>query len=294
MDLSALEIIMYGRGGQGVVTAANLLAKSAFLAGFQAMAIPFFGAERRGAPVRAYVRISSSQILRRCFIYSADLIAVFDLATLQLLQPEILARAKPDAWILVNSPNLARCLNLLSSAESYNLAVLNATEIALRNELKLEGSPIPNIPMLAAMAKLIGMDLESLKQSIIQEFGDQESILRAIQEASQSLILNPRTRDSSSARIELEIPKQSPQISIPISTPKPGAFGSTGSWRFFKPAIDASRCVGCTYCWMYCPESAIQLRAGKIPQVEYEFCKGCLICSQICPMECIAQIPELG
>jgi len=70
------DVIWLGRGGQGAVTAATLLAEALIRSGKYALAIPFFGAERRGAPVFAYNRISSERILSRARVTSADLVAI--------------------------------------------------------------------------------------------------------------------------------------------------------------------------------------------------------------------------
>ncbi|MCL4340450.1 MAG: 4Fe-4S binding protein [Thaumarchaeota archaeon] len=71
----------------------------------------------------------------------------------------------------------------------------------------------------------------------------------------------------------------------------------TNDWRLEKPVVDLEKCVGCLYCWVYCPEPAIDLldRAGKGPskvRIDYDHCKGCGICQQVCPPKAIKMVPE--
>jgi pyruvate ferredoxin oxidoreductase delta subunit len=57
----------------------------------------------------------------------------------------------------------------------------------------------------------------------------------------------------------------------------------TGSWRTFRPVRDESKCTNCLLCWIYCPDSAIAVKDGKIKGIDYEHCKGCGICAEVCP-----------
>jgi len=80
---------------------------------------------------------------------------------------------------------------------------------------------------------------------------------------------------------------------LPISKPKIGAGGKTGTWRVFRPMIDESQCTKCYQCWMYCPEGAIIVgKRGDYPKINYDYCKGCLICYEVCPVKAISKIRE--
>ena len=61
----------------------------------------------------------------------------------------------------------------------------------------------------------------------------------------------------------------------------------TGSWRTFKPVVDKSKCINCLQCWIYCPDSSVIVKDGKMEGFDYEHCKGCGICASICPVKCI-------
>ena len=68
----------------------------------------------------------------------------------------------------------------------------------------------------------------------------------------------------------------------------------TGAWRVQRPVIDWEACTHCLICWVYCPDSALHVRDGKLLAVDYEHCKGCGICAQECPRRCIAMVLEPG
>ncbi|AAY81537.1 4Fe-4S binding protein [Sulfolobus acidocaldarius] len=78
---------------------------------------------------------------------------------------------------------------------------------------------------------------------------------------------------------------------FPITKPGKGAGGKTGSWRVVKPVVDLSKCIGCKACFMFCPESTIVPKGGKVT-VDYEYCKGCGVCSNVCPVKAISMVSE--
>lgn len=66
----------------------------------------------------------------------------------------------------------------------------------------------------------------------------------------------------------------------------------TGGWRTFKPVRDEDKCTDCLICWIYCPDSAILVKEGKISGIDYDHCKGCGICASVCPKKCITMEKE--
>ena len=66
----------------------------------------------------------------------------------------------------------------------------------------------------------------------------------------------------------------------------------TGPWRTFKPVRDEARCIHCMFCWVYCPDSSILVKDGKMTGFDYEHCKGCGICASVCPKKCISMEKE--
>jgi len=143
-----IEIRIHGRGGQGNVVAAYLLATAAFEEGRYAQAFPNFGAERRGAPVTAFVRIADRPIRRRCQVIEPAFLIVQDDTLLHL--PDITAGLQDGGAILVNSTG--------DSAELG--AQLKRTVVALPASAlaqKILGRPVPNTALLSAFLALTGL-----------------------------------------------------------------------------------------------------------------------------------------
>jgi len=157
------EIRIHGRGGQGGVTAAELLAHAAFKEGKWVQAIPFFGAERRGAPVRAFARLSNEPILVRSQIYNPDYVIVLDSGLLNLV--DVTEGLKKDGIVIVNTQKKPEELNL----KQGRVATVDATGIALELQLVVSGLPVLNTTMLGAFAKATGeVKLESVLEAIRQ------------------------------------------------------------------------------------------------------------------------------
>jgi 2-oxoacid:acceptor oxidoreductase gamma subunit (pyruvate/2-ketoisovalerate family) len=136
-----MEIRFHGRGGQGAVTAARLLAEAAFLEGKNCQAFPFFGAERRGAPVVAFTRIDTKPIRTRTQVYEPNHVVVLDPTVLEAVN--VATGLKRGGVIVVNAKKVPQEL------ESRKVAVVDATAVAL----EFLGVPITNTAMLGALAR---------------------------------------------------------------------------------------------------------------------------------------------
>ena len=157
------EIRIHGRGGQGGVTAAELLARAAFKEGRWVQSFPFFGAERRGAPVKAFARLSDEPILVRSQIYNPDYVIVLDSGLLDLV--DVTEGMKENGIVIVNTQKKPEELNL----KQYRVATVDATGIALELQLVVAGLPVLNTIMLGAFAKATGeVKLESVVEVIRQ------------------------------------------------------------------------------------------------------------------------------
>ena len=153
-----IEIRFHGRGGQGAVTAAEILAKAAFEDGKYCQAFPFFGAERKGAPVMAFTRIHDKPIRRRYQVYNPDHVLVLDATLLEAV--DVLSGLKTGGKVIVNSKDDLE----LSVAEVHTI---DATGIAL----DVLGVPIVNTVMLGSFAKVIGgVSLDSIIKIIKETF----------------------------------------------------------------------------------------------------------------------------
>jgi pyruvate ferredoxin oxidoreductase gamma subunit len=149
-----LEIRIHGRGGQGVVTAAEMLSIAAFEQGHHAQAFPSFGSERTGAPVIAFCRIDDKEIRLREPILAPDVLIVQDPTLLH--QVDVFQGLRPDAYVLINSKRSFHELGLIDIEARFRrerLTTLPATEIALKHL----GRPLPNAVLLGGFAALSGL-----------------------------------------------------------------------------------------------------------------------------------------
>ena len=157
-----IEIRIHGRGGQGSVTAAELLAVAAFDDGREAQAFPAFGVERRGAPVLAFCRIDSEPIRIRSQIYEPDYVIVQDPTLMENV--DVLAGLKPDGTVLINTEHSAADLRLDTKAR---VVTFPATQIALETL----GRPIMNTAVVGAFAGIPGaISFEAIERSIRHRF----------------------------------------------------------------------------------------------------------------------------
>lgn len=158
-----IEVRIHGRGGQGNVVAAYLLATTAINEGWHAQAFPAFGAERRGAPVIAFVRISHEPIKRRCQVASPDFLIIQDEALMNI--PSITDGLKPGGSILLNASKNSEQYS--DDKNSRNLVALPATHLAQQ----YLGRPVPNTALLSAFLKLTDLlPQSSLIQALEERF----------------------------------------------------------------------------------------------------------------------------
>jgi pyruvate ferredoxin oxidoreductase gamma subunit len=164
------EIRIHSRGGQGGVTAARLLALAAIHDGKYATACPFYGAERRGAPIVSFVRIDDKPIKIYSQIKKPDMVVVLDASVMDVV--DVLQGLKTGGRVLVNSQQE----KLFSGFTSSNV---DLTGIALRENLVVSGSPILNTPVIGALAKMGIVSVESAKTAISEMFSDERNVKAA-------------------------------------------------------------------------------------------------------------------
>ncbi len=138
------EIRFHGRGGQGAVIASNILANAAFLEGKDVQAFPYFGVERRGAPVTAFTRIDDRPIRIKYQIYNPNYVIVLDESLLKAV--DVTAGLQSPSIVVVNSIREVDKLGL----EEAKVATVDATGIALRHGLGSKVAPIVNTVLLGA------------------------------------------------------------------------------------------------------------------------------------------------
>ncbi len=161
-----IEIRWHGRGGQGAVTSAELLAQAAIIEGKYGQAFPSFGPERRGAPVLAFVRISTNKPIKvRAEITQPDVVVVLDPGLLGIVK--VAAGLKPGGIVIINSKKTGEQIQK-EFGISAPVATVNATKIAR----ELLGVPITNTTMVGAVVRMTGaVKLESITEPLKHRFG---------------------------------------------------------------------------------------------------------------------------
>jgi len=183
-----IEIRWHGRGGQGAVTSAELLAQAAINEGKYAQAFPSFGPERRGAPVLAFVRISSKQPIRlRSGIVEPDVVVVLDSSLLRIV--DVTSGLKNSGIVIINTKKQAEQLGKEFNVD-WSLATVDATKIAR----ELLGVPITNTAMVGALIKATDVvRLESLFEPIRHRFGRlAERNIEAMERAYEETLIEER------------------------------------------------------------------------------------------------------
>ncbi len=161
-----IEIRLHGRGGQGGVTSAELIAIAAITQGKYAQAFPSFGPERRGAPVQAYARISDTKIRTREKIYHPDVILVLDASLPKIVK--VTSGLKENGMAILNSHHSEKEVREMLSGYQGRLALVDANKIAIE-EL---GVPITNTTMLGAFIKATGLiDPLYMEEALKNRFG---------------------------------------------------------------------------------------------------------------------------
>ena len=162
------QVRIHGRGGQGVVTAAELMSVAAFREGRYAQAFPSFGSERTGAPVVSFCRISDTTIRSHEPISTPDALIVQDVSLLN--QIDVVGGLKASGYLLLNTLRTPQELGLTDAAAALppgHLVSVPATELALEHV----GRPVSNVPLLGAFAALTGLiSLDSVVAAIEERF----------------------------------------------------------------------------------------------------------------------------
>ncbi|MEM0351235.1 MAG: pyruvate ferredoxin oxidoreductase subunit gamma [Archaeoglobaceae archaeon] len=159
-----IEVRFHGRGGQGVVTAADFLAIAGFKEGYYTLSFPTFGAEKRGSPVASFLRISDEPIVVRDEVYHPDYVVVLDPSIFEAVN--VTAGLKEDGMLIANYPKSFEDLKMIVKTNA-KIITINATKIAM----KILGRPITNTTMVGAFAGATKLfKLETLKETVEEVF----------------------------------------------------------------------------------------------------------------------------
>jgi 2-oxoacid:acceptor oxidoreductase gamma subunit (pyruvate/2-ketoisovalerate family) len=160
-----IEIRWHGRGGQGAITAAKIIAQAAYLKGYRGVtAAPSFGAERRGAPVSASTRIASEPVLVMSQVEKPDIVVVLDHTLLKY--DDVLSGLSDNGWLIVNSPHTPKELGVKGE---FNVATADATKVCQDLGLIVAGLVIVNTAILGALLKATKIVEMATLQKVIGE-----------------------------------------------------------------------------------------------------------------------------
>ena len=183
------QVRIHGRGGQGVVTAAEMLSIAAFRQGKHAQAFPSFGSERTGAPVVAFCRIAEQEIRVREPILQPDALIIQDPTLLH--QVDVFAGLQAGGYLLINTARSLEDLGLAELKDKFRTATVAATELAKKHV----GRPLPNAALLGAFSAFSEMiSLEAVSAAIREKFAGRiaEANVTAAAEAFE-LVSNAET-----------------------------------------------------------------------------------------------------
>lgn len=298
------RIRFHGRGGQGMKTSSRMLGTALFLEGFQVQDAPRYGAERRGAPIFAYVRADRSPIHERGVIRRPDLVVVADDTLVAIPAAGVLEGVDSGTVLLMRSDT--------SPGEWAHRLALESPILTMPAAQEDPEDPLEHHYLGAicagAAARLLGIvERKNLEAALRQEVGPLgESVLACNLDAALASYdamageegcvgegPEPSAQDYV-APAWVELPFDDARVSAPaIHDAMTSVLVRTGLWRTMRPVIDTGRCNRCWWvCSSLCPDSAISVGASGYPEVDYDHCKGCMICVAQCPAHAIEAIAE--
>ncbi|MFX0099953.1 MAG: 2-oxoacid:acceptor oxidoreductase family protein [Candidatus Hodarchaeota archaeon] len=286
------KIRFHGRGGQGAVTAAQLVVMAY---DGPAKCFPKFGAERMGAPTESYAKLSQNPdlLLSNEQVYVPEFVCVLDDTLLRDVC--VTSGTGPGAWVILNSSKSFEELNKLLGPNELNLAKIDATELAM----EILGRPITNTAILGALSKVSGIiTLDQLGEALKVQFREDiaEKNIDLIKKVFEMLEIQEPTREYDVTKAEklvwghLEpqyIGTEETPIGAPWYTPGGSEKVNTGGWGIYLIEFDEEHCSQCMNCYWECPDMCI-IREKRddglyyITGTDQFHCKGCRLCVEVC------------
>jgi len=292
-----IRVRFHGRGGQGAKTASRMLGDAAFIDGYYTQDFPIYGAERRGAPVVAFTRMSREDITERGFIFSPDISAVMDDSLITDVLANPFAGLRKGGVAVVNTTKPGG--SFLADRSDVTVVAVDLTGLAL----KIIGRAVPSSGIAAAVARITGLSRDATLTAISDEMRDiglsDELVKKNVELAAavygqlQPLELKTEELTPKEEMVPLEVVVSVEGIQSVTQTGNSGV-KHTGNWRTFRPDIDYAKCTDCMICYAYCPESAMSVGQDGRVKIDYDNCKGCMVCLTECPLRAISQSREGG
>jgi pyruvate ferredoxin oxidoreductase gamma subunit len=296
------RIRFHGRGGQGMKTASRILGSAFFRAGYEVQDAPRYGAERRGAPIFAFVRAAKGAINERGIIADPDLVVVADDTLVAMPAAGVLQGLGAGTTLLINSHEDAATWQQRLNTPARVLILPAREEVEDRAELREIGASCA-----AAAAALVGViALDDLLAALDDELGHLGEAVVERNRASASAAYQAMAAEAGSVAEGTAASAEDYQppewIALPLDSGDRAAPAihaaatsvqvRTGLWRTMRPVIDYERCNRCWWvCSTFCPDGAIAVEGDK-PVIDYDHCKGCLVCVAQCPPHAIEAVAE--
>jgi pyruvate ferredoxin oxidoreductase gamma subunit len=293
-----IEVRFHGRGGQGAKLASRIFGRSGFLCGLQVQDFALFGAERRGAPVISFTRLSSEPIDERGNIDRPNLVVVMDDSLLKEAPGQVFQGVDEKTPLFVNGDRDRLEVNLKDLPPAKFLFI-DLSAIAR----ELIGSVFVSAAAAAVAAKCVpAINPAALEEAIRIELADfglaPDLVEKNVAAAGAAYQRTPAVDLAAVANLERAtapawqaVPYlgKSHFAGPTIRHRGSAALRATGNWRVERPEIDLTKCKRCFLCYLYCPEAAMRLDAENFPHVDYDHCKGCMICYEECPTDAITR-----
>lgn len=267
-------MLLIGRGGEGVVLASQLLADTFARAGYWVQAFPEFKAERRGAPISAFLRWDDEPVRRRFKVRDCDVLVAISSAP---PSAEAVRRVRPGGLLVVNRESR------FPHRGDYHVARVPGSRIARRHGiLSAEGRPMGNVAVLGAVARLLLPEgLGFLEQAIGARMGSLAAPNIVAAREGYELCARQHVLAGDTPYEAAEPPARPPLPVFPVSVTDSRG-NHTGAWSMERPVL-ADICSACGVCALFCPESAMRRENGEMV-IDYLYCKGCGICEVVCPV----------
>jgi pyruvate ferredoxin oxidoreductase gamma subunit len=286
------EIALIGRGGQGVVTSAAIIAEAAVHEGRFVQKMPVYAAARRGELVRAFVRIDSQPVLPRTPVRTPDCLILADARG----DLETAARGLRSSGALVlNRPGLPA----EPFAEVRAICCVDANALS-RRVFGARPIPLTGVVMIGAFTRVSSIvALPSLRAALSRYFvsellqKNQAALLQGYSQAASAIRDDVRegyVREPAGA-VEPELLPYDALAAGPVLTPQTASDIRTDLWRAQRPMLDQELCRSCGLCYPLCPEGVIG-DAGGDTSIDYRYCKGCGVCADVCPSGAIHMVEE--
>ncbi len=296
------RIRFHGRGGQGMKTGSRILGTAFFLEGFEVQDAPRYGAERRGAPIFAYVRASKKPILERGIISCPGLVILSDDTLALLPAAGVMDGVTDQSILLINSKTQAKTWADRLDFKGIIVMLPPTKNISDSQRLKVIGAlcaagtaALTGVISLDSLLSAVDQELSAMRKEVKAKNKDLAGEIFERMAEHKGIFQEQDDTPFTPARPEwIDLDFEPAKVSAPaIHEPATSRNMATGLWRTVRPVIDREKCNRCWWiCSTLCPDSVISVREDGSPEIDLEHCKGCMICASQCPAKAIGAVAE--